>query len=88
MPPTEDGRIQEETMMEKKIKEKVPEVKGHRLFMGRFEKTDLGWFLGSIFACCIPKSKAKWGDERDWGKVEGWADEVGEQIKGIVENGR
>lgn len=81
MPPQEADRASEEIMMDKKIRKVVPELRGHKLFQGRFYKQDLGWFLGMIFACCIPKEKTKWGDARNWEDIEAWADNVGKEIR-------
>lgn len=81
MPPQESDRVNEERMMDEKIRKHLPDLKGHKLFQGRFYKQDLGWFLGMIFTCCVPRSKAKWGDERNWQDIEAWADSVGNDIK-------
>jgi menaquinone-dependent protoporphyrinogen oxidase len=81
MPPQEVDRANEEIMMDTKIRKVVPDLCGHRLFQGRFYKQDLGWFLGMIFMCCVPKEKTKWGDARNWEDIEAWADNVGKEIR-------
>lgn len=81
MPPQESDRVSEERMIEEKIRKHVPDLRGHKLFQGRFYKQDLGWFLGMIFTCCVPRSKTKWGDERNWENIEAWADSVGKEIR-------
>jgi menaquinone-dependent protoporphyrinogen oxidase len=80
-PPEEADRANEELMMEKKIRKVVPDLRGHKLFNGRFYRQDLGCFLGMIFTCCAPREKTKWGDERNWEDIEAWADSVGKEIK-------
>jgi menaquinone-dependent protoporphyrinogen oxidase len=83
MPPQEADRVEEELMMERKVRKELPELRGHRLFLGRFYKQDLGWLLGWIFTCCVPESKTKWGDERNWEAIDAWADMVGKEMGGI-----
>lgn len=82
MPPKEADRVNEENMMDKKIRKELPSLRGHKLFQGRFYKQDLGWFLGMIFKCCVPKDKAKCGDDRNWEDIEAWADNVGNEVRG------
>jgi menaquinone-dependent protoporphyrinogen oxidase len=82
MPSQEADRVNEELMMDGKIRKVVPDLRGHKLFQGRFYQKDLGWFLGLIFKCCIPKEKVRWGDERNWEAIEAWADSVGREISG------
>jgi len=82
MPPKEADRVSEELMIEGKIRKVLPDLRGHKLFQGRFYQQDLGWFLGLIFKCCVPKEKARWGDERNWEAIDAWADSVGEEISG------
>ena len=82
MPAQEADRVNEELMMDGKIRKVVPDLRGHKLFQGRFYQQDLGWFLGMIFTCCVPRKKAKWGDARNWEDIEAWADNVGKEIRG------
>jgi menaquinone-dependent protoporphyrinogen oxidase len=82
MPPQEADQMNEERMMDGEIRKVVPDLRGHKLFQGRFYQQDLGWFLGLIFKCCIPKGKTRWGDDRDWEAIEAWADTVGREISG------
>ena len=82
MPPQESDRVNEEGMIEGKIRKQVPDLRGHKLFQGRFYKQDLGWFLGMIFTCCVPREKSKFGDERNWEVIEAWADAVGKEVRG------
>ena len=58
MPAQEADRVNEELMMDGKIRKVVPDLRGHKLFQGRFYQQDLGWFLGLIFKCCVPREKA------------------------------
>jgi len=81
MPPQESDRVNEERMVEEKIRKQVPNLRGHKLFQGRFYKQDLGWFLGMIFTCCVPREKTKFGDERSWEVIEAWADKVGKEVR-------
>lgn len=81
MPPDEAGRVSEEKMIEAKIRKHVPGLKGHRLFRGKFEEKDLGWFMRTIISCCVPKEKKIYGDERNWNDIEAWADAVGKEIR-------
>jgi menaquinone-dependent protoporphyrinogen oxidase len=81
MPPTESDRAREEKMMDEKIRKDLPELRGHRLFQGRFYKKDLGWFLGAIWTCCVPKDKSKFGDERNWEVIEAWTDSIGKELR-------
>jgi menaquinone-dependent protoporphyrinogen oxidase len=80
MPPREGDRANEELMMDGKIRKILPDLRGHKLFQGRFYKQDLGWFLRMIFTCCIPREKVKWGDARNWEDIEAWAHNVGKDI--------
>jgi hypothetical protein len=82
MPPQEADRVNEERMVGDKIRKVLPDLRGHRLFQGRFHKQDLPWFGALIFSCCVPRDKVKWGDERNWEDIEAWADKVGEEIRG------
>jgi len=81
MPPKESDRLNEERMVEEKIRKHVPDLQDHKLFQGRLYKQDLGWFLGMIFTCCVPRSMTKFGDERNWNEIEAWADKVGKEIR-------
>ena len=81
MPPDEAGRVSEEKMIETKIRKQLPELKGHRLFRGKFEQNDLGWFMRTIISCCVPKKKQTFGDERNWNDIEAWADAVGKEVR-------
>ncbi|KAK9482159.1 Flavodoxin domain-containing protein [Lipomyces starkeyi] len=83
MPPQEEDFRNEERRMDGKIRNVLPDLRGHRLFQGRFYKQDLNWFLQIIFTCCVPRKKVKWGDHRAWEKVEAWADNVGKEITSI-----
>jgi len=74
--------VNEELLMDGKIRKVVPDLRGHKLFQGRFYKQDLGWFLGMIFTCCVPKEKTRWSDARDWDDIEAWADDLGKEISG------
>lgn len=80
-PEKEEERVNEENMVGKKLAGDLPNMKGHKLFQGKFEKKDLGWFMGMIFTCCVPKKKTHWGDNRHWEDIEAWADEIGKQIR-------
>jgi menaquinone-dependent protoporphyrinogen oxidase len=80
MPPREDARKEEESTMDKKIRKELPSLRGHKLFQGRFEKTDLPWVARIFFMCCIPKNKQKWGDLRNWEEIHAWADSVGREV--------
>ncbi len=82
MPPQESDLVNEERMMDKKIRKQLPDLRGHKLFQGRFYKQDLGWFLGMIFTCCVPRNKTKFGDERKWDVIDAWADTIGKEING------
>src|SRR2546421_2883617 len=82
MPTPGADRVNEERAMDGKVRKVVPDLRGHKLFQGRFYQQDLGWFMGLIFKCCVPRDKARWGDERDWEAIEAWADSVGREIGG------
>lgn len=81
MPATESARVDEERMMDREVRTDMPELRGHRLFQGRLYKKDLGWFLGAIWTCCVPKEMSKWGDERNWDDIEAWADSIGKEAR-------
>ncbi|KEF53974.1 uncharacterized protein A1O9_09769 [Exophiala aquamarina CBS 119918] len=80
MPPNEEERMNEERMMDGKIRKVLPALRGHKLFQGRFKKQDLPWIIRIIFACCVPKNKTKWGDARNWEEIEVWSENVGREI--------
>jgi menaquinone-dependent protoporphyrinogen oxidase len=80
MPPKEDARKEEESIIDKKIRKDLPGLRGHKLFLGRFEKTDLPWVGRIVITCCIPKDKQKWGDFRNWEEIHAWADSVGREM--------
>jgi menaquinone-dependent protoporphyrinogen oxidase len=83
MPPQEEDRRKEETAIEGKVRKVLPELRGHELFQGRFNKLDLPWIGRVIISCCIPKEKTKRGDARDWDKIDAWAESVGKEIKSL-----
>lgn len=87
MPPQEEDRRKEENMMEGKIRKVLPDLRGHKLFQGRFSKEDLPWIGRIIVSCCIPKEKTRWGDARDWDDINAWADNVGKEIKTLSNGG-
>jgi menaquinone-dependent protoporphyrinogen oxidase len=80
MPPNEEDRTNEERTMDGKIRKVLPDLRGHKLFQGRFEKQDLPWIIRIIFACCVPEEKTKWGDARNWEEIEAWSENVGREI--------
>ncbi|KIW69787.1 hypothetical protein PV04_02119 [Phialophora macrospora] len=88
MPPQEEDRRTEETAIEDKVRKVLPELRGHTLFQGRMSKLDLPWIGRIIVSCCIPKEKTKWGDARDWEKIDTWAESVGKEIKDLYQGGR
>jgi len=84
MPPQEEERRKEEQMVEAKLRKIMPEIRGHKLFQGRFNKQDLPWIGRIIFTYCVPKEKTRWGDGRDWDEINAWADDVGKEIEAFT----
>ena len=77
-------RVDEELRIDRWIRKAVPDLRGHRLFHGRFYQQDVGWFLRLGFK---QREMARWGDERNWQVIEAWADGVGKEISGRANQG-
>jgi len=81
MPPTDDDLAQEEAVVGDKIRKQLPLLREHKLFRGVFDKDDVNWLFKFIMNYVVPENKQKFGDHRDWGAIESWADKVGAAIK-------
>jgi menaquinone-dependent protoporphyrinogen oxidase len=77
-------RVDEELRIDRWIRKIVPDLRGHKLFQGRFYQQDLGWFLRWVFK---KRGMVRWGDERNWEAIEAWADGVGKEISGKANQG-
>jgi menaquinone-dependent protoporphyrinogen oxidase len=56
---------------------KMVQFRKHTLFNGKFDKEHTGRFFGWIFSLI----GGHFGDSRDWGAIDRWADGVAEEIK-------
>jgi menaquinone-dependent protoporphyrinogen oxidase len=84
----EADRVNEELEINVWLRKVVPDLRGHKLFQGRFYQQDLGWFLGLVFKLCTAGEKERWwGDKRNWEVIEAWADGVGKEISGRGDQG-
>ena len=85
VPDTRQHEAQEEEKVAKDVRKEIPELRGHALFKGRVEKEHLGW-PGKLLFKFFP-NLWKFGDFVEWEKVDAWADEVGIELKGVVNEG-
>jgi len=81
MPGTEEYRLKEEGMMERKLKGTLLEMRGHKLFLGRLYRRHVQLPMLFFVSCCLPKEMIKWGDGVDGSAVDRWADAVGREVK-------
>jgi hypothetical protein len=73
----------EEAAVEKQVRAVLPELRCHKQFRGRFLDTDLNWIMRMLLLC-VSDDKSGRGDKRDWGEIEGWADDVAKEIKDLA----
>jgi len=73
----------EEAAVEKQVRAVLPELRGHKQFRGRIVASELNWFMRMILLC-VGEDRFPQGDKRDWGDIEGWADEVAKEVKHLV----
>jgi menaquinone-dependent protoporphyrinogen oxidase len=79
MPFDEKNYKDESEKVEQAVRTELPDIRGHMLFRGRMEKEDLPWVVGYIMSW-FPKY-CKFGDFREWDKVDAWAEAVGKEIQ-------
>jgi menaquinone-dependent protoporphyrinogen oxidase len=70
-----------EENIEKWLRRDLPNLRGHKLFLGLCQKEGLRWFICPEFTFSLHKKKAKFGDKRNWKQVNAWADEVEKEIR-------
>lgn len=80
MPPVGSEHV-EEKQMEQYLKKKI-QIKGHKLFQGKWERADNGWCINFFFTCF----GGKYEDRRDWDAMDKWADEVVNELKLTAQN--
>jgi len=76
MPPNDKGLKLEEQAMEKWLKKSLV-LRGHKLFRGAWDTKQMGGFFRFFFSCFGGKTE----DKRDWGQIEGWADEIVQELR-------
>ncbi|KAF2688469.1 flavodoxin-like protein [Lentithecium fluviatile CBS 122367] len=79
------GNHEEKAIFEGLKKRLDGKVRMHRLFSGKIEREDLP---GGLRMCCGLFGGMRYGDLREWDKIEAWADEVAADLKRDQEEGR
>lgn len=69
--PTDGAAEVEEKKMEKWLRGLI-DIRGHKLFMGQWQKGDLPWGIRWVIRLCGWKEE----DKRDWEAVDKWADGI------------
>jgi menaquinone-dependent protoporphyrinogen oxidase len=86
-PADEAELAQQEQLLGDKIREEVPDLKGHKFFWGRWRKRDAGIFNRVFLSIVAPQYVKRWGDDRNWEEIDAWAKTVGEKVEeGFQEN--
>lgn len=74
--PIKAGEKSEEKMMEKWLKKSI-EIRGHKLFRGMWQQSDIPWGLGWLFRCF----GGTFEDRRDWDAIDLWADGIVQDLR-------
>jgi menaquinone-dependent protoporphyrinogen oxidase len=59
------------------IARKLPKVKDHRLFAGKYDGRDMSGPVKCLWACV----GGRFGDYRDWNEIDEWADVIAKELK-------
>ena len=76
MPPKGKREQAEEESLGKWLRGLV-ELRGHKLFQGRYQKGDFPWPLSWVFSCFGGKIE----DRREWDVIEKWADDIVHELR-------
>jgi menaquinone-dependent protoporphyrinogen oxidase len=66
----------EPALLDAACRREVKNIKEHKLFLGKFLRSHFNFWWNCFWGCC----GGKYGDYRDWGEIEGWANKVGDEI--------